>query len=157
MRQFSRLACLVASTMATIGCGVGGTSDGLPREPISGKVTLDGQPLDQGSITFVPDGFDGPPVGAPVEGGSYSIPRQDGPIPGKHSVSVYSQKKTGKTYPDPDDPAETIEESFERIPPKYNLKTELKAEVTKGGDNSFDYDLTGEIKTLPPAPRRGRR
>ena len=29
----------------------------------------------------------------------------------------------------------------ERIPPKYNLKTQLKAEVKKGAGNTFDFRL----------------
>ena len=158
MRRFPRWSWLVAVTMAAAGCG-GASSDGLPREAISGRVTLDGQPLPTGTITFVPIGFEGPPVGAPVEGGSYSISRREGPIPGAYRVSVYSRRLTGKSYPDPDDPTAMIQESFEGIPPKYNLKSDLKAEVAKGGDNRFNFDLTGEVKTPPPAPRgaRGRR
>src|SRR3954470_20739040 len=123
MRYSHLRSWLVAVTIAAAGCG--GASDGLPRESISGKVTLDGQPLATGKITFVPIGFEGPPAGAPVEGGSYSIARQEGPIPGTYSVSVYSLRLTGKSLPDPEDPTATTKETFEGIPPRYNAKSEL--------------------------------
>ena len=42
----------VGSTAA--GCSQ--SSDELPREPVSGTVTLDGQPLASGTIQFSPDG-----------------------------------------------------------------------------------------------------
>jgi hypothetical protein len=32
--------------------------------------------------------------------------------------------------------------AVEQIPAKYNLKTELTAEVEKGGANKFDFNLT---------------
>jgi hypothetical protein len=151
--QWSRLMVTTTVALAVAGCA-GGQSDGLPREPVSGNVTLDGAPMPTGSITFVPIGFEGPPVGAEIKDGAYSIPRQDGPIPGPHTVGVYASKPTGRKYPDPDDPTVMIDEMFEIIPPKYNLKSELKAEIKKGESNSFDYTLTGEIKTPPKATRR---
>ena len=144
---------LVVTTLAAVGCG-GATSDGLPREPISGEVTLDGRPLEAGEITFVPDGFEGLPIGAQVEDGRFSVPREDGPIPGNYRVSVYSSKPTGKTYPDPGDPTMTIEETYETIPPQYNLNSKMNADVQEGGDNSFTFEISGEIKTPPPARRR---
>ena len=42
-----------------------------------------------------------------------------------------------------------IEELYETIPDRYNVKSELKADVVGGGDNRFKFDLTGEIKTPP--------
>jgi hypothetical protein len=145
----------MAAVFGVVGCG--GSSDGLPRQAVSGEVKLDGQPLTKGKITFVPVGFEGPPVGAPIEEGSYSIPTADGPIPGSYRVGIYRKMPTGKSTPDPDDPSTVIEEQFETIPAQYNLKSELKAEVTKGGDNHFPFDLTGEIKTPPPTKRGKRR
>ena len=57
MRSYPRgsasLACgLAFSLFALLGCG--GAEDDLPRQAISGTVTLDGKPLEAGSITFDP-------------------------------------------------------------------------------------------------------
>jgi hypothetical protein len=29
----------------------------------------------------------------------------------------------------------------EQLPPQYNVKTQLQAEVRKSGENTFDFDL----------------
>ena len=39
--------------------------------------------------------------------------------------------------------------SKERIPPRYNETTELKAEVTPGGSKTFDFDLTDKGSKKP--------
>ena len=141
-------AWLAMAAVMTTGCG-GGSTDGLPRQAVSGEVKLDGQPLADGMITFIPAGIEGPPVGAPIEAGAFSVPTRDGPIPGSHRVEVYRRKPTGRTTQDPSDPTMPIEEQYETIPDRYNVKSELKADVVAGGDNSFMFDLTGEIKSPP--------
>lgn len=45
-----------AMLVASSGCGGG---DGLPRQAISGRVTLDDQPLESALITFTPLGAGG--------------------------------------------------------------------------------------------------
>ena len=55
-------AWLAMAAVMTTGCG-GGSTDGLPRQAVSGEVKLDGQPLADGMITFIPAGIEGPPVG----------------------------------------------------------------------------------------------
>jgi hypothetical protein len=141
------------ASVAIAGCS-GGNTDKLARVTVQGKVTIDGTPLDEGLITFVPSGFEGPPAGAPIKDGAYAIARQDGPIAGLHMVSVYSRMPTGKKTPDPEDRTVLIEERVETIPAKYNVKTELKADVKKEGENRFDFDLTGRIKAS--SARAGR-
>ena len=149
---------LAVAALAAAGCGGGGGSsaDGLAHQSVSGSVTMDGKPIGDGAaITFVPIGFEGPAVGAPIEGGSYSIARRDGPIPGKHRVNIYMRKKSGKTYQDPDDPTQMIEETYEGVPDEFNLKSKLEADVVDGS-NSFDYDLKGEVMS-PPAPGKAKK
>ena len=133
---------LAAAALAFSGCGGGG--DGLPREPVSGTVTLDGRPLVDGSITFVPTGAEGPPVGGLIHDGTYSIARLDGPVPGPHGVSIYSQQPTGKKFPDQADPSVMLDERRETISGRYNSRSQLTAEVKAGGDNTFNFDLTSD-------------
>jgi hypothetical protein len=153
--QSPRFFALVA-TAALMISGCGGPTDGLVHHSVSGEVTLEGQPLDGATIVFVPIGFEGPPVGGVIQAGSYSIPTRDGPIRGEYATSIYAKKKTGKTFPDPNNAGEMIEESFETIPARYNIKTELKASVTEAGPNRFDYKLTDAIKS-PPSGGTNRR
>ena len=148
-----RILFPAVAALAAAGCG---TSDGKRHQAVSGRVTLDGKPLAAGAIAFVPAGPDADPTGGPIRDGAFSIPLADGPAPGAYTVSVYAQKPTGRSFPDPNDPGVTIEEKFEIIPPQYNVNTELKADVKEGGDNTFVYELVGEV-TTPPKPGRGKR
>ena len=131
---------------ALISLGMGcGSGDGLPRQPISGTVTLDGQPLATGSIAFRPADAAGPgvPVGAQIDGGSFSIARAVGPTPGTYHVAISSPqegKATAKTTSaqpgDGDSPP-----AFDLIPPQYNAQTTLQAEVGAGKSNDFRFEL----------------
>jgi len=150
-RFLQGLAAAVAAASLLTGCGE--TAGGPPGQAVSGVVTLDGRPLESGSIVFVPVDAAGEPTGGPVKDGAFAIPAKDGPAPGVYVVSVYSRKSTGKTMPDPNDPDATIEEGFESIPAKYNVASTLKAEVAEGDDNRFEYELEGALTSPPKGAR----
>ncbi len=126
------------------GCSEG---DELPREAVSGTVTLDGTPLEKGSIQFSP--VAGNP-GASIEGGGlitagkFSIPKNPGLVPGNYQVAIYAGGSKGgakgEKRPETGGPAP----SKEAIPAKYNARTELKEEVKKGGPNDFKFELTSK-------------
>jgi hypothetical protein len=84
-------ACAGLSLVAALtGC-----SDGRPkRVPVSGQVLIDGKPLTQGSVRFVPEG--GRPSTARLDDqGRFALrcfDGVDGAIPGKHRVSVTGNK-----------------------------------------------------------------
>src|ERR1044071_5554060 len=66
-----------------------GCSDGRPvRVPISGTVTIDGEPVTRGSIKFVPD--NGRPSSGQINAdGRFTLTcydGNDGALPGKHRV-----------------------------------------------------------------------
>ncbi|WP_231749668.1 hypothetical protein [Tautonia plasticadhaerens] len=123
------------------GCG----GDGLPREAVSGTVTLGTEPLKTGIITFVPSGPDIPTQGGTtVADGAYSIPRAQGLVPGKYKVVISSGEGS------PEKPVENLEElgpgmppvpSTEAIPPQFSANSVLEATVTSGGSNQFDFTL----------------
>jgi hypothetical protein len=136
---------VIAASLMVGGCSSGG--DGLPREPISGTVTLDGAPLAQGNIAFTPaDPSTGSGVGAVVVGGAYEVPRAQGPVPGSYVVSISSTEEVqAKASAKPAQPGDGDAPLIrERIPAKYNAQTTLKAEVTKGGKNVFDFPLSSK-------------
>jgi hypothetical protein len=136
-RFFARMACPILGSLSLLGCG-GGAGE-LPLQGISGKVTLDDQPLDRGQIVFSPEaGGAGTQAGGPISGGSYSIPQAQGLMPGKYSVMITGGSAVEG---DPDDPAKKIKAAPDPIPPQYNARTTLKAEVTSEGPNTFDYPL----------------
>ena len=56
---------------------------------------------------------------------------------------MWSRKATGKSLKNRDDPENPVAEMVELIPPRYNLRSELTAEVVPGGENHFAYELAG--------------
>src|SRR4051794_22210111 len=86
-RPRSRVACLAflgALAGAWVGGGCGGAAgDNLPRQAVSGTVTLDGAPVSHGFIQFRPT-TEGPTteVGGEIKDGKYEIAREQGPVPG---------------------------------------------------------------------------
>jgi hypothetical protein len=152
MKHAHHLTWAATVALAAVGCGT--SSDGLPREPISGEVQLDGRPLETGLITFTPVGGVEPVVSGVVVDGRFALDRADGPTPGPHRVDVWAKKPTGRKLRNPDEPGEFVEETREAIPARYNLDSQLKAEVKEGGSNHFDFELSGAKVALNP--KRGR-
>jgi hypothetical protein len=135
--RLSGWACVGLVLLVVVGCG--------PRtenEAVSGRVTWKGQPLDQGTIEFAPtEGQEAQPAVLLIKDGRYELPRPPGLALGSYQVRISSRqgKAPRRTdIPDADLADPTVKE---RIPPRYNLKTELKAEVKKGGGNTFDFKL----------------
>lgn len=132
------LACSLL--LAAAGCG------GPDRAAITGQVTLDGQPVDGGSIRFLP--LEGPgtlAASAPIEGGKYSIPASSGPGIGPCRVEIRWLRPTGRQVEARGlpQPGATMEEKREAVPARYNTASELTAHA-KSGRNTFDFALTSK-------------
>src|SRR5271156_764634 len=96
--------CVVVS-----GCG------SAHHVPVEGSVSLDGQPVDGGTISFVPEDYkEGGIVKTEIKGGKYSLDKGHGLIPGKYKVVASLKQKTGKIVPS-DEPPGTREEVIERM------------------------------------------
>ena len=113
------------------------------RRAVSGTVTFQGKPLDQGSITFVPASPDlSTQSGAGIRDGHYQIPRAQGLVPGKYKVSISSGDPGTPADPSAGPPGPSGNySSKERIPPRYNVRSTLEVEVQKGGPNEFDFTI----------------
>lgn len=131
-------SCLSLLLLA-MGCG---GSSGPPRVAVSGTITFDGQPLSQGTITFVPAG-EGTAASGEIENGQFSIPDDKGPSPGKCRVEVVSFQETGKKVPGiSDDASGMAAETKQIIPEQFNTKSTLEKDVSESGDNVFELSLT---------------
>jgi hypothetical protein len=102
---------------------------------ISGTVTLDGKPVEDGFIRMVPADGQSQPADGPVTAGQYSITM---PI-GDKKVEIYWAKGrgAGKTV----DTASTPEQVIQLIPNRYNAETILTCTVAKG-DQTKNFELT---------------
>jgi len=145
LRACGLLGMIALAVLVPVGCGAG---DDLPREPISGTVTFDGEPVKAGTIQFVPEaGKEGVSSGGIIADGGFRVAREDGPIPGKYSVMIFAAGRpraaTKEGVIPGDEPKAEVKPSLGvgMIPMRFNLKTELTAEVKSGGPNTYTFDL----------------
>ncbi|MEX0728487.1 MAG: hypothetical protein WEB58_04925 [Planctomycetaceae bacterium] len=135
----SKMFCVAALATVTLsGCG----DSGPERASISGQVTFDGQPVEDGTISFVPAGdTQGPVSGDRIVNGTYTIPADKGPVIGSHKVEIKATRKTGEKIPAVPPATGEMEVTEDYIPAKYNTETTLTADVV-GGENKKDFTLT---------------
>jgi hypothetical protein len=142
-----RLVSAVLMTMSIcVLCGCGSPAkDPLGRQAVTGKVTLDGKPIDVGSISFQPIAKSGPAAsGAVITSGQYKIPAESGLAPGEYRVVILSPESEPKRSADEmmNNPSATP--SKERVAAKFNKDTELKATIKSNSPNVADFAVTGE-------------
>ena len=125
------LGLLVAAMVLLAGCG----GDG--RVQVTGSVTLDGEPLETGTIAFRPADGQGPTAGALITAGRYTVRVMPGPM----FVEIQGFREVGRGRVvefDPDSPIVAITEPI--VPPKYNTATELQVEVS-ASNRQLDFAL----------------
>jgi hypothetical protein len=129
---------LIALGLVVFLTGCGSSSDG--RLAFSGRVSLRGTPLESGTIEFVSS--DGKyQSGGTIAKGTYSVPKEKGLPPGKYVVRISAVKESGPAPTGPPGPEAEQHKVEQLVPPEYNVKTTLSAEITKGGRNEFPFDL----------------
>lgn len=125
-------ACLL---LLQVGCGGGG----VERSAVSGSVTLDGNPIEEGMILFSPLG-EGPSAGGDIKNGQYLIEADRGPSPGSYRVEIRAYRGTGRTTHDAAR-GTTEEIKVPIIPARYHSNSELKVEITPEATNQHDFEL----------------
>lgn len=124
---FSLGALVFASTLL-VGCG--------PNEPIavevSGTVTLNGQPMTDGKITFFPPGEG--PTEMDIVNGSFTGKAKEGLNVVR--IGQYVKGPVPPSMPDMEPPL------INTLPPRYNTQSTLDANVKTGGENKFTFELT---------------
>jgi hypothetical protein len=160
----ARAALLAATTAITVllaGCSQ--PADPWTRAAVSGRVTLDGVPLSEGTITFFPSGTTkGPAAGGPIVEGRYAIPAAEGPVVGTNRVEIRSVQKTGRLVKPPvavetdGPPIDRVEELKEVVPPRYNRDSTLEFTIVADCDNVFDIPLESAAPLEPHALQGSR-
>ena len=114
--------------------GLAGCSDSSSQGEVNGTVTLDGQPLKDGDVRFVPVDGKSPTTSAKITDGKFTATV---PI-GLKRVEFSAGKVIGKIkmYDTPE--SRVVDDIREQIPARYNTKSELKITVKKGSqDETF--------------------
>jgi hypothetical protein len=139
MRSCFCAAAIFAVAVVLAAC----SSDKLQTAEVSGVVRLDGQPLAQALVQFVPE-QGRLSMATTDDAGHYELAysgTRTGALIGKHTVRISTWRA-----PDGD---RKLPGAPERVPTKYNTKTELTQEV-KAGANVIDFDLDGKGKIVQP-------
>jgi hypothetical protein len=91
--------CWLILLFVAVAC-VGGCSEGYPdRVPVSGVVTIDGQPLTKGSVRFTPTGSR-PATGVLDSSGRFNLSTfkpGDGCVLGTHAVTIHASEGLDET------------------------------------------------------------
>lgn len=138
------LVALMVSSAIVLGMvGCGAKSDLLE---VSGEVSLDGAPLESGSIRFTLTDSEKTFAAEPsIKDGLYTIPQEKGLPPGTYHVMISAI--------DENSPMVTIRDAAgnpltrapaDLIPAEYNTESEKTVEVTPEGKNHFDFDIVSK-------------
>ena len=148
MSRRHRRSRLCAAYAVVMFVGAGCSGDDLPRQPVSGFVTLDGQPLSSGAISFYPDTLEDRKL--PCSGGSddqgrlFLDPARAGLVPGRYEVAInaawsYQRRRAHEREPGNDQAVEK-----EQIPAKYNAKTQLAIDIKDAAIKEITFHLESE-------------
>lgn len=141
MRRFLQV-CAALSLLAVLAAGCG--PKGTDTVKVSGKVTMEGEPISMGTISFVAADGNTPSGGGVIKDGAYTaqVP------PGEKVVLVIGNKHVGQEREFEDMPNSPMRDKYEQItPPSYNAahETSLKASIT-GPKEGLDFALTKKGK-----------
>ncbi len=128
------LACLI-----TLLNGCGSVDEGPAKYQVSGVISFDGKPVEEGQILFIPEADNSQRQAGVIKNGSYSCECTTG----KKKVEITAYRfDESKQEPDPAEPGKTVPARVQYIPKKYNQKTTLTAAVSAEGDNQFAFELS---------------
>ena len=128
----SGLPLLVAGVLIA-GCG-----EADPRVPLSGTVTWNGKPIEDGTITLVPTDNKSPSSSSPIKDGAFSIEA----YPAKSSVAIQARRVIG-TRP-PGERVTTPEPIyFQYLPPAVNERS-AEMKTIEGPEEHWTIDLKGQ-------------
>jgi hypothetical protein len=133
----AHIVCLISTcALLTI---ANGCSQGPARGEVKGKVTFQGKPVKEGTVTFLNPKEGGAAEAQINQDGTYAV--QGGVDLGSYLVVITPPVEIVDTDPGKSPPA-PVEKDMPDIPVAYRQQgtTTLNAEV-KAGQNEFDFDM----------------
>jgi hypothetical protein len=139
---------LLSPLLVVLLAGCGGKPYKVAK--VSGRVTLDGKPLCKASVTFAPmaskENFAPGPTAMDVTDaeGRYTLTiDKDTPGAVVNKCRIYITTLIGRAPANDQDggPPQLRKLPRDRVPEKYNLKTELTYDVPPGGTDQANFDL----------------
>jgi hypothetical protein len=136
---------LLAAFLVVLAIGCGRTD--FNRGAMRGKVTLDGQPVERGSILFLSTGGEKRTASSTdITNGEYQIPLAIGPAVGNNRVEIRAMRKTGrKVAKHVGGSNEMVDEQVEAVAARFNLQSTLEYDV-QPGNNTADFQVTSQAR-----------
>jgi hypothetical protein len=136
----SSLRWIVGFVCLLVVLGCGPKKDPHGRESLRGQVTFQGQPLNAGTIEFLPpDPTKEFGTRSLIQNGKYQIPAEQGVKPGTYRVLITSAESNSSEEPVGPPGMKMPPLGKERIPAKYNRDSRVTVEVKENSDNTFDF------------------
>lgn len=136
-------ALLLLVVISLTGCGSG---ERVPRIPISGTVTLDGEAIPLAEISFVslPDDVSSirPQSMGQVKDGKFEIRKEQGPVAGQQLARIVVLKEVA-TEPDPSSEAPQPKTRFEEVG-RYSVTVEIPENA------STQFEIKATSKDVAP-------
>lgn len=123
--RFLRGIAGLTTLVAIIGC----SSSGSQFAPVSGRVTLDGEPAYATEVMFYPDGEKSPSVGRTDSDGRYLLRYKRGVEGGSVGWNTVRLKTITE-----------VTHGRQLVPERFITGSDLRREV-KSGNNTFDFEL----------------
>jgi len=110
----------------------GCSQSGPGLAPVKGRVTLDGQPIENTMVAFYPNDSKAPSTGYTDKDGNYELAYKQGKLGGmigENTVKISTSSELVK--------------GANRFHENYNSKSVLKREI-KSGSNTIDFELKSD-------------
>lgn len=119
---------IVGVMVSLAGCG----QPGIPTYVVTGTVLVNGKPVDQGDIVFVPFDERIAPEGGRIVAGKYAMRAKAG----RNRVEIMALDLGPNTVM-----IDGVPIAKNYLPPKYNAESVLDGEVKPHNSNQFDFEL----------------
>lgn len=135
---------LILSLSLIVGCSSKNMTSG--RVPVSGSVSIKGEPLSEGLIQFEPLEKQNTSASVVLIGGNFSISSTNGLQPGMYLVRITA----GDAEEDKPVPGKALTSSGDKkpgskkkpaVPPEWGEKSKQQVEVKAEGLNKFDFEI----------------
>jgi hypothetical protein len=139
VRDIGALLGVIVATWSASGC-----FSGKAKYDVQGQVTLDGHPLEEGSILLVPtDATTGTTTGGQITQGQFRLTGAQAAPPGEYKVEIRATRKSGRMVQKAmGAPGELMPEMIEAVAPRFNTASQLRVVVTSG-PTTADFQVFG--------------
>jgi hypothetical protein len=134
---------ILVQAILFLGCG----ADPLGRQPVSGMVTLDGSPVENGTVSFHPVDNTATASAGAIEKGQFALDRERGLAAGKYRVTINAPKPgTGQAAQENALPGDPLPVPEELIPAEWNTNSNEVVEVNGSAANEFNFAIKSKAK-----------